>query len=63
MDSGEILLNRANVKAYKYALKWIEFEMKGLNPYNGDDWRMAELTEDKKTIEMLLKTSEIDVDI
>lgn len=34
MDSGEILLNGANVKAYKYALKWIEFEMKGLNPYS-----------------------------
>lgn len=34
MDSVEILLNRANVKAYKYALKWIEFEMKGLNPYS-----------------------------
>jgi hypothetical protein len=60
MDTGERLLSRANIKAYRYALKWIRFEMKSLNPYDGYDWRMAELTEDEKIIEMLLSTSKID---
>ncbi|KXI14634.1 hypothetical protein [Peptostreptococcus anaerobius] len=54
MNSGELLIHKINLKAYEYAIKWLEYEMAELSPFSGDDERLDEIKNEKQVIKMLL---------